>query len=79
MTSIKRTFSVFLVGCFVAVISLFSISKQISYASNDNECVIEFADEDCYTYERIFINGQWWIYVYDCDGVFLTCYLDDED
>ena len=41
--------------------------------------VIEWTYEDCYTYKRVFINGEWWIYVYDCDGILIKMYLENEE
>lgn len=29
-----------------------------------------------YTYKRIFIDGMWWIYVYDEDGALVNIYPD---
>ncbi len=31
-----------------------------------------------YRYERVFIDGRWWIIVYDMDGNIVNIYEDEE-
>ena len=33
-------------------------------------------DDDEYTYVRVYIEGLWWIFVYDKDGRLIDVYLD---
>ena len=55
------------------------IKKDTKPLVQNKENTIKLLDDDCYTYERVFINDQWWIYVYDCEGVLINAYLEYED
>ena len=53
-----------------------SITKQNPPTKLNTMDIIELTDEDCYTYERVLINGEWWIFVYDCDGNLIEVYIE---
>ena len=63
----------------IAGVSHSDIMTQSSHSVQNKFSLNEFTDEDCYTYERVFEYGEWWIYVYDCDGNLIKYYLDDDD
>ena len=57
--------------------SNFSIQNPAQNENIKNVSILTYMD--CYTYERVYENGHWWIYVYDCDGVLIEMIIDDED
>lgn len=80
MKVLKNLFSIFLTaGLLTTGVSQFSNAIQDpSYSQSINK-ITELYDEDCYTYERVFIDGKWWIYVYDCDGNLVNVYIEPEE
>lgn len=66
------------------LLSIFGISQSDysiqSPSQNQNiRNVSILSYEDCYTYVKVFENGHWWIYVYDCEGRLIDIILDDDD
>ena len=58
--------------------SLFLSIPVFSPASAEAKTSSVAGNPDNYTYERVFTENAWWIYVYDKDGIFVHRYLDDE-
>lgn len=80
MKSVARFFLMFsMVVLLNAHFPQVIIETNINPSVQNKENVFELIEEDCYTYERVYINGQWWIYVYDCEGILINVHLEDED
>lgn len=78
MKVFKKIFPIcLLIGLLTACFSQSNFSKQYSLTTVRTISVLDLTDDDCYTYERVFIDGLWWIFVYDCDGIFVKSYLDE--
>ncbi|MBL7127904.1 MAG: hypothetical protein ISS16_02855 [Ignavibacteria bacterium] len=70
--SIKVTVAILNVVLLLAIIAVYDNSLPLNKKNHT-----EFLDEDCYTYERVYISGEWWIYVYNCDGILVKTYIDN--
>jgi len=80
MKHLRKLTSIFLfVLLSIIGISQSNYSVRISSQNQKIRNISIISYVDCYTYERIFENGHWWIYVYDCDGNFIEMILDDDD
>lgn len=60
-------------------ISQSNYSERISENKQKINIISNLSNVDCYTYVRVYENGHWWIYVYDCEGYLIETVLDDED
>lgn len=79
MKVLNKIFSIcLLAGLLTAGVSFSDISVQNPHTAQHTLNVLNIADEDCYTYDEVFENGLWWIYVYDCDGNLVEVYIDPE-
>ena len=79
MKAIIRFFKIKVVVAILnAVLLLAVITVNNNSLPLNKKDYTEYLDEDCYTYERVYVSGQWWIYVYDCDGVLIKVYLDED-
>ena len=67
-----------LIFCILFIsISLFSYDRIIhKVSSSTSEQYLETVSAGDYIYERKYINGMWWIYVYDEDGSLVNVYPD---
>ena len=68
----------------LALLTIIGIS-QSNYSGRIQEnqqkinLISNLSNVDCYTYVRVYENGFWWIYVYDCEGILIEIIRDDED
>ena len=60
-------------------ISQSNYSEQIPDNKQEINITSNLSNVDCYVYVRVYENGHWYTYVYDCDGNFLEVIMDDED
>lgn len=63
--------SVFFISFFFFIISAPSFSKIDSYTSRD---MLQIYPDD--RYERVLIDGIWWIIEYEIDGGIKNMYID---
>ena len=64
----------------IAVIAFFAMSfssGNFSVIPNEVHAVTNSIEDDDYTYERVYHDGQWWIVVYD-GGIPIAEYPDDD-
>lgn len=77
MKGLKEFFSIcVLIVLFTSCFLQSSITKQNPPIRLYTIDILELTDEDCYTYERVFINGEWWVYVYNCEGQLVEVYIE---
>jgi hypothetical protein len=67
---------------FIFVFTFIIISTFTTPATNNKPNItannsIALTLEDNYRYERVLINGVWWIYVYNSDNILIEKYLED--
>jgi len=78
----KGTFNFFsiclLAGLLTAGVSFSNVSFKDLQSVQSTSAVLDLAGDECYTYERVLIDGVWWIFVYDCDGHLIDVYIDTE-
>lgn len=71
---------------FLSICLFFSVSfTGFFYSANltEGRSIISQADsgmQDCENYRvRVFSNGSWWIYLYDCHGNLIGIYADPDE
>lgn len=68
----------FLIALITFLVLTFS-SGSFSVSPNDVQAATtSVSSVEDYTYERVFINGVWWIYVYNEGGELIAVYPDDD-
>ena len=76
--SIKFFSICLLAGLLTAGVSFSNDSFKDLQSVQSTSVVLDLADDDCYTYERVLIDGVWWIFVYDCDGHLIDVHIETE-
>jgi hypothetical protein len=52
--------------------ALFNFSGDSTANNNDKSRLIADCDPSEWTYQKVLIDGVWWIIVYDCDGAIIN-------